>query len=207
MSEQPSHDEALRDLAISQARNGQIKAARQTAFQITDRHLQRWAWLQILYAQFFTSGLTGAKTTLEELRPIKETLALLSDHSLWLWFGSWIPELLRALVNAGDSVGAIEIVGRIREPFYRGLSYGDIAACQAMNNDPEGVEQTLSLLAKDPDRLVAEDFDMLDLALVKVAYKCAWVRGDIERAKQYATRIGKANERERILNQIVEPSP
>src|SRR5262249_2370714 len=149
MSEQPSHDEALRDLAISQARSGQIEAARQTAFQITDRNLQRWAWLRILYAQFFTSGLTGAKTTLEELRPVKETIALLSDHSFWLWYGSWVRDLLRALVNAGDSVGAIEIVGRIKNPEIRCLEYGFLAGLHAVNNDLEGVERTLSLLSED----------------------------------------------------------
>ena len=44
----PPRDEALKDLAIRQARNGQIEDAKHTASQITDRKLQRWAWMGIL---------------------------------------------------------------------------------------------------------------------------------------------------------------
>ena len=208
MSEQASRDESLGNLAIRQARNGQIEAARQTASQITDRSWQRRAWMGILYAQFFISmdlEDVRVKETLEELRAVKETLSIISDHSLW--YGSWVLDLLHALVKAGDSVGAVEIAGRINNPVYRGLHYGDIAAWQAMNNDSEGVEQTLNLLCRDPDRLVEKDIDMLDLALGRVAREYARVRGDIELAKQYATRIGEANERERILKRIEEPSP
>jgi len=208
MSEQPSHDEALRDLAIRQARSGQIEGARQTALQITDKKMQRWAWIRILYTQFLRLEAledVRSKEARENLRAMKETLALLSDDSLW--YGSYVTNLLPALVNAGDSVGAIEIVGRMNNPVYRLIHYGDIADCQARNNDPEGVGQTLSVLSKDPDRLDAEGIDMLDLVLGRVAKEFAWVRGDIERAKQYAARIGEAIERERILNQIAEPSP
>src|SRR5574341_520652 len=40
----PPGEEALRDLAMSQARCGEIETAKQTAGQITQRELQRWAW-------------------------------------------------------------------------------------------------------------------------------------------------------------------
>ena len=169
MSEQSSHDEALRDLAIRQARSGQIEGARQTALQITDKKMQRWAWIRILYTQFFRLEAledVRSKEARENLRAMKETLALLSDDSLW--YGSYVTNLLPALVKAGDSVGAIEIVGRMNNPVYRLIHYGDIADCQARNNDPEGVEQTLSVLSKDPDRLDAEGIDMLDLVLGRV---------------------------------------
>ena len=66
--------------------------------------------MRILYTQFFRlEDLEDirSKEALENLRAIKETLALLSDDSLW--YGSYVPNLLRALVNAGDSVGAIEM--------------------------------------------------------------------------------------------------
>src|SRR5262245_18424178 len=208
MSEQPSHDEELRDLAISHARMRRIEAARETASQITDHQFQRSAWMGILYSQFFDStDLTEAKVrdSLGDLAAVKETLSLLSDASLW--YGSWVPELLQTLVRAGDSAGAIEIASKIREPFHRGSHYGDIAADQAMDDNREGTEQTLVLLASDPERVLSQDMDMLDIALGKVARRFAWKRGDIEQARQYANRIKGDMERKKILARLQQPSP
>jgi CheY-like chemotaxis protein len=198
------HDKALRDLAVSHAQMGRIEAARQTASQITAGHFQRSAWMGILYAQFFTSlDLTGVKDSLEDLRAVKATLASLADDSLW--YGSWVSELLRVLVNAGDNSGAIEIVSRLKDPFKRGLHYADIAGTLALNNDPEGVDGILGLVSDDPDRVLSQDLDMLDMALGTVARQHAWVGGDIERARQYAARISGETERKWIFGQIEHP--
>lgn len=186
---------------------GRIEAAKETASQITDPHFQRWAWMGILYAQFFTSMGQELKTkdTPEDLRAVKDTLDLLPDDSLW--YGSWVPELLHILVRKGDSAGAIQIASKVREPFQRVSHYGDIAGDQAINNDLEGAEQTLILLSKDPERVLGPDMDMLDIALGRVARRYAWVRGDINQARKYANRIKNEIERKQILTQIEQSSP
>ena len=107
--------------------------------------------------------------------------------------------------NHRDSDGAIEIVGRLKDPFFRGIHYGEIAGTLALKNDSEGVEEILNLVSEDPGRMVLEDLDMVDMVLGDVARQHAWAGGNLERAKQYAARISRQKERERVLSQIKHP--
>ena len=157
----------------------------------------------VLYAQFFESmDLKEVKGSLTDLKAVKETLALLPDDSLW--YGSWVPNLLCALVNVGDSDGAFEIVGRVKDAYFRGIHYGDIGML-AVKNDSEGVEVILNLVSEDSGRTLLEDLDMVDMVLGTVARQHTWVGRNLERAKQYAARISGEKEREWVLSQIEHP--
>ena len=124
MPDAPFSDVDLKDLAISQTETGDIEAAKQTASRITDGTLQRGAWMQILYAQFYQ---------LQDLKGVKETIISLPNNDLWI--GSWVHDLILNTAKSGDIDFALTIVNKLPESTPRGHFLLLIASVQAQQGD------------------------------------------------------------------------
>jgi hypothetical protein len=135
MPDAPLSDVALKDLAISQTETGDIEAAKQTASRITDGPLQRSAWMQILYAQFYQ---------LHDLKGVKETIISLPNNDLWI--GSWVHDLVLNTAKSGDIDFALTIVNKLPESTPRGRFLLLIASVQAQQGDYQGAESTVNTL-------------------------------------------------------------
>src|SRR5262245_53415256 len=114
----PEPDEDLGGLAVEQAHRGDIDAAKKTASRITNPKDQRFAWMGILYAQFYG---------LKDLRATKETVLSLPNSDFWK--GSWVHDLVSLTARSGDIEGAKTFVNRLPDG-PRGLFLSLIASAQ-----------------------------------------------------------------------------
>ncbi len=185
MSDAPLSDVALKDLAIGQAGMGDIEAAKQAASRITDGILQRWAWTQILYAQFYQ---------LRDLRGDKETILSLSDSRLWV--GSWVHDLVLDTAQSGEIDGALTIVNRLPEDSPRGHFLTLIASVQARQGDYHGADSTLRTL--EPDN------PWRDIAFILVAREMVG-RGNTAEANNIFTQIVDPQMRDAALRLETPP--
>jgi len=134
----PDSDEYLGGLAVEQAHRGDIDAAKHTASRITNPKDQRFAWMGILYAQFYG---------LKDLRATKETVLSLPDSTLWM--GSWVHDLVASTARAGDIEGAKKFVKRLTGEAPRGHLLALIAAAQTQHGDYAGAKATHATIERD----------------------------------------------------------
>lgn len=134
---------ALRDLAVAEAKIGDVVPALQAANTIPDEYLRVDALCEIASVQARSGDRTGARQTIARAKAIetvrKDPLDIrdLSRRSL-----------VQAQADAGDFPGAKQTANTIGGRYFRVSACSDIAIAQARSGDPTGAKQTVSEAGK-----------------------------------------------------------